>query len=357
MLGQRTGIGEVTAGLITALAARDDVRPVAYALTWRGRNDLARTLPDGVTAATARLPARAVRELWSRGASWPRAEHWTGPVDVVHALNYVAPPARAAVIVAVHDLTFIRFPELCTPDTLRYGALIRRAIARGATVQTGSEFIADEIRAEFAVDRERVVTIPWGLGPVTGGDATSGARLAGGSRYVLALGTIEPRKNLPALVRAFTAVAARDPEVRLVVAGPDGWDQARFDAAVDAAPDRDRIVRLGYVSAAQRRDLLAGATVFAYPTRYEGFGLPPLEAMAAGVPVLAARAGSLPEVLGDAAAYVDPLDDDSLAVTLTGLLDEPETRAELVARGRRQVARYTWGDTAERCAQLYRAVT
>ena len=95
MLGQRTGIGEVTEGLITALAARDDVSPVAYALTWRGRHDLARSLPTGVRAATARLPARAVRELWSRGARWPRAEHWTGPIDVVHALNYVAPPARA----------------------------------------------------------------------------------------------------------------------------------------------------------------------------------------------------------------------------------------------------------------------
>jgi alpha-1,3-rhamnosyl/mannosyltransferase len=173
---------------------------------------------------------------------------------------------------------------------------------------------------------------------------------------VLALGTVEPRKNLPALVRAFTAVAASDPEVRLVVAGPDGWDQARFDAAVDASPNRDRIVRLGYVTNAQRRDLLAGATVFAYPTLYEGFGLPPLEAMAAGVPVLAARAGSLPEVLGDAAQLVDPHDDDELAGGLSRLLAEPDARAALVARGHAQVARYTWPATAERFAQLYRAV-
>jgi glycosyltransferase involved in cell wall biosynthesis len=356
LLGQRTGIGEVTAGLITALAARSDVRPVAYALTWRGRNDLEQSLPDGVRAATARLPARAVRELWSRGMGWPRAEHWTGTVDVVHALNYVAPPARAAVIVAVHDLTFIRFPELCTPDTLRYGTLIRRAIERGATVQTGSEFAADEIRTEFAIEPERVVAIPWGLGAVRDGDRAAGAQLAGGDRYVLALGTIEPRKNLPALVRAFTAVAANDSDVRLVVAGPDGWDQARFDAALDAAPDRDRIVRLGYVTGTQRRDLLAGATVFAYPTRYEGFGLPPLEAMAAGVPVLAARAGSLPEVLGDAAALVDPLDDDDIAATLGRLLDQPDVRQGLIARGRHQAARYTWSAAGERFAQLYRSV-
>ena len=259
-------------------------------------------------------------------------------------------------IVAVHDLTFVRFPELCTPDTLRYGNLIRRALTRGAIVQTGSEFIADEIRDEFGVDADRVVSIPWGVGAVTGGSSESGARLAGGSRYVLALGTVEPRKNLPALVRAFAAVAAADPEVRLVVAGPDGWDQARFDAALDASPSRDRIVRLGYVTSAQRRDLLAGATVFAYPTRYEGFGLPPLEAMAAGVPVVAGRAGSLPEVLGDAALLVDPLDDDELAGALSRLLDEPETRAAIVARGREHVSRFAWSATAERFAQLYRSV-
>lgn len=356
MLGQRTGIGEVTEGLIAALATRDDVRPVAYALTWRGRDDLQRALPPGISAATSRFPARAVRELWGRGASWPTAEHWTGPVDVVHALNYVAPPAHAPVIVAVHDLTFVRFPELCTPDTLRYGNLIRRAIARGAIVQTGSEFIADEIRDEFTVEADRVVAIPWGIGAVTGGDAASGAGLAGGARYVLALGRVEPRKNLPGLVRAFGVVAAADPEVRLVIAGPDGWDQGGFDDALGASPCRDRIVRKGYVTAAQRRDLLAGATVFAYPSRYEGFGLPPLEAMAAGIPVVATRAGSLPEILGTGALLVDPLDDDELASALRGLLDDPAARTALVARGRDQVARYDWSTTAARFASLYRSV-
>jgi glycosyltransferase involved in cell wall biosynthesis len=356
LLGQRTGIGEITDGLITALAARDDVLPVAYALTWRGRDDLEASLPPGVTASTARFPARAVRELWGRGVGWPRAEHWTGRVDVVHALNYVAPPARAPVIVAVHDLTFVRFPELCTSDTLRYGNLIRRSLARGAIVQTGSEFIAEEIRDEFGVEADRVVSIPWGLGAVTGGSAASGTILAGGTRYVLALGTVEPRKNLPALVRAFAALAAVDPDVRLVVAGPDGWDQPRFDAALDAAPSRDRIVRLGYVTPAQRRDLLAGATVFAYPSRYEGFGLPPLEAMAAGVPVVAARSGSLPEVLGDAALLVDPADDDELAAAMRRLLDEPDTRVTLAAKGKAHVARYSWSATAERFARLYRSV-
>lgn len=356
MLGQRTGIGEVTEGLIAALAARDDVLPVAYALTWRGRDALSGLLPTRVRAATARFPARAARELWDRGSSWPRAEHWTGPIDVVHALNYVAPPARASVIVAVHDLTFVRFPEMCTPHTLRYPRLIRRAIARGATIQTGSEFTASEIREEFGVTNDRVVAVPWGLAPVAGGDAKEGAKLAGGPRYVLALGTVEPRKNLPGLVRAFSATATTDAEVRLVVAGPDGWDQAAFDRAHAASAYPDRIVRLGYVTNDERRDLLAGATVFAYPSRYEGFGLPPLEAMSAGVAVVASHAGSLSEVLGDAAVLVDPSSDDELADALRRVLGDDTLRASLVTRGHERVARYSWRDTAERLVRLYRRV-
>jgi glycosyltransferase involved in cell wall biosynthesis len=356
LLGQRTGVGEVTRGLLDALAARADVAPVAYALTWRGRDALGTEVPDGVRVATARFPARIARELWDRGATWPGAEHWTGPVDVVHALNYVAPPARAAVIAAVHDLTFVRFPELCTPDTLRYPGLIRRSIARGATIQTGSEFTAAEIREEFGLSEDRVAVVGWGLAPVTGGNATAGAALAGGPRYVLALGTIEPRKNVPGLVRAFDAVAAADPDVRLVVAGPDGWDQDAFDGALAAANHRARIVRLGYVTDAQRRDLLAGSTVFAYPSRYEGYGLPPLEAMAAGVAVVATTAGSLPEVLGDAAVLVDPGDDDELADALHRVLADDAWRATLVTRGREQAAKHTWGATAEHLVRLYRRV-
>jgi glycosyltransferase involved in cell wall biosynthesis len=276
---------------------------------------------------------------------------------VVHALNFVAPPSRAPVVVMVHDLTFVRFPELCTPDTLRYGDLVRRAVGRGAVVHTASEYVAEEVRQWLGVPADRVVAIPSGLPPVTGGDAEAGARLVGGKRYVLALGTVEPRKNLPALVRAFSAIAAADPEVRLVVAGPDGWDREQFTAAVDRAAHRDRIVRLGYVSQEARRDLLAGATVFAYPSRYEGFGFPPLEAMAAGVPVVAGRAGALPEVLGDAALLVDPSDDDALAGAIARLLDDPATRDDLVARGHARTARYSWTTTADAVTALYRSLT
>jgi glycosyltransferase involved in cell wall biosynthesis len=343
---------------MAGLARRDDVHVRTYALTWRGRDALADAVPAGVEAATRPIPARIVREVWDRGAARPRAEDWTGPVDVVHATNFVAPPARAPVVVTVHDVTFLRYPELCTPDTLRYPVSIRRAVARGAVVHTPSEFVAGEVRELLGVPADRVVAIHSGVPPVRDGDPTRGAVVAGGARYVLALGTIEPRKNLTTLVAAFDRLAADAPELRLVLAGPPGWDAARVQAAIDASRARERVVQLGFVDDRDRADLMAGAAVFAYPSVYEGFGFPPLEAMQSGVPVVAGDAGALPEVLGDAALLVPPTSVEALAEAIRTLVDpESSARATFVTRGRAQIRRYDWDTTTARMLDLYRSLT
>jgi glycosyltransferase involved in cell wall biosynthesis len=352
LLGARTGVGAVVAGFVGALADRPDIDVVAYAVTWAGRDQFAASLPPSVQAASRPFPARVVRELWAR-LDEPRIERWTGAVDVVHALNFVAPPARVPVIVMVHDLTFVRFPELCTPDTLRYPDAIRRALARGAHLHVPSDFVADEVRDEFGLEPDRVTRIYSGLAPTGGGDADAGRRRAGASRYVLALGTVEPRKNLPRLVAAFDTLASEDPEARLVVAGPDGWGTGAFTEAVAHAHHRHRVHRLGWVDPKDRRDLLAGAAAFAYPSLYEGFGIPPLEAMAAGTPVVAARAGAIPEIVGDAAELVDPHDADALAAALHRVLNDAAHRARLVALGTERAARFTWTQAAAEAVALY----
>jgi glycosyltransferase involved in cell wall biosynthesis len=354
LLGQATGVGEVAHGLLDTLAGRTNLDLVAYALTFRGRQKLADRIPPGVRPATRAIPARLVRALWLH-SDMPRVERWTGPVDVVHA-TFIGPPARSPVVVTIHDLTFIRFPELCTRDTLQYGRLVRRALDRGAVVHATSEFVAGEVREHFAIDDTRIMQIPLGVRPSAGGDPDRGRRLAGATRYVLALGTVEPRKNLPVLVRAFDRMAPTDPESRLVVAGADGWGASEFQAAWTAAKHADRVVRLGYVSDAERRDLLSGARVLAYPSIYEGFGLPPLEAMGAGVPVVAARAGALPETLGDSAVLVDPADVDGLADALDRVVHDDELRRDLVARGCRRVEQYSWQHIAPRFVDLYRSL-
>ena len=353
LLGPRTGIGEVVAGILGPLAARPDLRLRAYALTLRGRRDLAAALPAGVGAATRAVPARWVRRRW-RHSDRPGVERWTGAVDLVHATNYVAPPARVPVLVSVYDLTVLRYPELCAPDTLEYPTLLRRALDRGATLHAPSTAIAAELVDALGAPADRVVTVPLGLPEVHGGAPRRGHRLAGSDRYVLALGTVEPRKNLPALVAAFDAIADAHPDLHLVHAGGDGWDEGAFDLAVTRSPHHARIRRLGYVDAATRADLLAGATAFAYPSRYEGFGFPPLEAMAVGVPVVATAVGSLPEVLGDAARLVPDDDAAALAAALEVLLTDDAERATRTAAGRTRAAGYSWAATADRLAAVYR---
>jgi glycosyltransferase involved in cell wall biosynthesis len=355
LLGSRTGIGEVVAGFTAELALRGDLEVVAYALTWRGRHDLASVVPPGVRAATAPIPARLVRQAWLR-TEHPRVERWTGPVDVVHATNYVGPPTRGGLVVSVYDLGFVRFPELCTADALQYPKLIERAIARGAWIHTTSDFVADEVVSTFRVPADRVVRVYPGVPATVGGDAERGRRAATATRYVLALGTIEPRKNLPHLVRAFDAVADADRELALVVAGTPGWGADAFTAARSQARHGDRVHALGYVSDTTRADLLAGATALAYPSRYEGFGFPPIEAMAAGVPVVATATGAIPEVVGDAALLVAPDDVDALAAALAVATSDAGRRSDLVARGTERLTRFSWSAAAAELAALYRRV-
>jgi len=355
LLGSRTGVGQVAAGMLGTLSAHPELEMEAFAVTWRGHHDLAAAVPPGTRVSERRMPARVARALWSR-VGRPSAEFWTGDVDLVHAPNYVAPPARAAVLVSVYDLTFMHYPAMCTVDVRAYGRHLRRALDQGATVHTTSDFVANEIRDHFGLQPERVARIYPGLTTSTGGDPERGRVRAGAPDYVLALGTVEPRKNLPGLVRAFDALAPTHPGLGLVIAGPDGWGAEDLARAITVATHADRIHRLGYVDDAGRRDLLAGASALAYPSLYEGFGLPPLEAMSTGVPVVATTAGSLPEVLGDAALLTDPADDDELAGALERILSEPDTRNSLVARGLARAEQYTWDRTGDDLLALYRTV-
>ncbi len=354
LLGARTGIGAFTAALLEHLAGRPEVKVTAYGLTWRGRQSLAGAVPAGVRTSHRPMAARPLRMAWQRG-NRPPIEWWTGPVDVVHGTNFVVPPtAGAAAVVTVHDLTPVHYPELCDAATLAFPSLVRRAIARGAWVHTPSRFVAAEVVQHLGADAERVVAIPSGVPAVAPADAGLGQRLAGAERYLLALGTVEPRKDLPLLVRAFDAVAGSRPDVRLVLAGPDGWGADALRQAMAEAHHGDRVVRLGWVDDESRAGLLRGAAVVAYPSRYEGFGFPPLEAMAAGVPVVATTAGALPEVLGDAATLVPVGDLDALAEALAALLDDAGLRRQHVAAGRRRVGTYRWEDTAGAMIDLYR---
>ncbi len=353
LYGPRTGIGRFTAALLAELADMEGIDVVTFGVTWRGHRDLQSLVPTGVTATRTRMAAAPLRALWRR-TDHPRIERWTGEVDVVHGPNYVVPPSRAPGVSSVHDLTFVHHPEFCTDDVLQYRGLLRRQIQRGAWIHTDSTFVRDEVIDILGADPERVVAVPLGVTLPASLDPARGQALAGSDSYVLALGTIEPRKNLSTLVAAFDRLAADLPHLRLVVAGPDGWGVAEYTDAVASAHHNDRIVRLGFVSEADRGGLLAGAGVVAVPSHYEGFGLTAAEAMLAGAPVVASDAGSHPEIVGDGGLLVGATDVDGLAEALRTVLVDAAVAEALSARGRRQASQYTWAATARGIVELWR---
>jgi len=349
LLGPRTGIGTFVHELIHHLD-RTTVDITAFSVTWRGRNQLGSAVPAGVRAVARPMPARPLRELWQR-LPVPPIEWLVGAVDVVHGPNFVVPPARrAATVVSVADLTPVHWPELCQPSVRRYPRLIQRAIDRGAVVHAISDFVADEIRDHFDVDATKVVTVHLG---VTEPESGGGRPPPTDRPYVVAIGTVEPRKNFPVLVEAFDLVAD-DVDVDLVVAGPDGWGLAELETAISGSPNSERIHRLRWLDPASRRRLVAEASVLAYPSRYEGFGLPPLEAMALGTPVVAARAGAIPEVVGEAAVLVDPGNAEALADAMRRTLDDRELRDTLIGAGHTRTERFRWSDCAASMTRLYR---
>jgi glycosyltransferase involved in cell wall biosynthesis len=355
LLQVRTGIGAFVRETAERIAGEPDVSLVGFGFTRKYLPELRAALPAGVRSTTLPLPARTVRWLWAR-SEHPAIEWWTGRVDVVHGANFEVPPARhASRLVTVHDLGTVRYPEMCDHNTVRYPALIRRAIDHGAHVHAVSQFVADEVQELFGAPPDHLHVIPNGVDEIRPGRAQVGHQMAGGSRFVLAVGTIEPRKNLAALVRAVDLLATDDPDLRLVLAGAPGWGPDDVAEAIAGARQPDRIVRLGRVTDDQRADLLAGATVLAYPSHYEGFGLPPLEAMAAGTPVVAADRGALPEVLGDAAEMTG-IEPEEIAAGLARVLDDESRRQELVRRGRARAALYSWDRCAAELVELYRSL-
>ena len=360
LLGLPTGIGAFCHGALAALGARPGVDVRAYAVSWRRRGLIRDHMPGGVTVRQRPMPARPLHALWARGNA-PPVEWFIGACDVVHGTNFVVPPTRrAAAVVSVHDLTPLHHPELCNEATLAYPGLIRRALGRGAWVHADSAFVGDEVVEAFGADPARVRVVSPGipeLPTVTeaeGADLRAGLLPPGTGRYCLAVGTAEPRKDLPGLVRAFGEVALRHGDVSLVLAGPPGWDEDRLASAIAASPARGRIVRTGWVEQPALAALLAGATVLAYPSLYEGFGFPPLQAMRAGVPVVATRAGSLPEVLGDAALMTDAGDHDGLVAALDACVADDSLRARLHEAGVAWSARFSWDRCGAGLEELYR---
>lgn len=347
LVGPPTGIGRFTAELQRHLNARPDVAVLPYVLSFRA------DLPDG--SRRLRYPARLALSLWARH-NWPTARGALRGADVVHGTNYVVPPTGWPTVVSVHDLSLFERPDLVRPVVRSFGEVIRRAVGRGAFVHTISHAVAREAATLLGTDRVRVVY----PGPTHDARQAPGPlpiELAG-QPFILAIGTREPRKNLPRLIRAFETVATSEPDLLLVLAGGAGSDDHAIGEAIAALPASvaTRVHLLGYVDDATRAALFTSAQAFAYPSLDEGFGLPLLEAMHFGVPIVASTAGAIPEVTAGAALLVDSGDTPGLAQALDTALHDVAMRRALVTSGQHRCTAFSWTASAEHMVGLYREV-
>jgi glycosyltransferase involved in cell wall biosynthesis len=346
--GRRTGIGNAVAWTVDELARRDDLELRRYVTSARARvRSSERRVP---------MPAALALRLW-RHRSAPM-DRWLGNPDLVHGTNYVVPPTRCPRIVSVYDCWFLDHPEDADPDVLRAAAVLRRAVADGAHVVTSSDATTRRVRE--LLDTERVRTILLGPPPALTADPTADAPagLPNLDTFILALGTIERRKNLPTLVDAFGRVAREHADVRLVIAGSAGNDVAAVDRAIARLPREasERVVRTGIVDDPTKRWLLTNARTLAYPSLDEGFGFPVLEAQQVGTPVVASTAGSIPQIAGAAALLSPARDAAALAANLHWIVTNDEMHAKLVRRGHANVARFSWEQTAGRYRDMYEEV-
>lgn len=343
------GIGRATRELARALAARDDVDVHLFAHSL-ARARIATAVPEGARLHRLPIPGRCLPWLRRVGLG---ADRLAGAVPVFHWTDFVMPEvARARIVLTVHDLAFVRDERWHGADAAVLRERTRTAIAAAAAVVVPSQATAADLR-RFAPDAASVRVIPFGAdhvplappGPRTDDDQAP---------FVLCVGTIEPRKNHLALLAAWRLLPA--PRPRLVVVGRIGWECAAIVAALHAAVAAGDVVWQQDVGDAQLWALLARAQLLVYPSAWEGFGFPPLEAMQLGVPVVANDIAPLRELGDDAFVFTNGSEPAALAATLARLLGDAPLRARTIAAGRARAARYRWADCAAAHAALYAEV-
>lgn len=304
------------------------------------------------------------RQLMLR-SPWQRvftAERYLGDVEVFHGTNFLAPSLRRGrSVVTVHDLSVLLFPQY-HPWTrvLGFRAFFGATLARADAVITVSEQTKRDLVRMMGFPESKITVIPLAANeafhPVSQPQTEETVTRYGlqPCRYLLHVGTVEPRKNLLRLFRAFERMSRADPQgPDLVFVGGSGWRNQEFYRAVETSPVRSRVHLMGYLPEQDLAALYSGSLATVYPSLYEGFGLPPLEAMACGAPVITSNTSSLPEVVGDAALLVDPTDVRAIEAALVRVKDDPEIRATLRLRGLQRVKQFSWDVTARRTLEVY----
>jgi glycosyltransferase involved in cell wall biosynthesis len=372
---QQAGIGRYTRELVTTLLRMESVHQyVIFAATggldetrWTAETERLRTAGAKQSAASLKFRTLPISDdwiarLWQRLRLPAPVEMVTGGVDIFYSPDFVLPPTcrKTRTLLTIHDLSFRYFPEAFVPSLRVYlKRVVPRSIARADLVLADSAHTRSDIISLFGAAPDKIQVLYGGVdhrfnpNPEPGERERLQSRYGIGVRpYVLSVGTLQPRKNYVRLIEAFAQVKTfklADPQ--LLIAGGRGW--LYEDIFAEAAKYGDLVRILGFVDDADLPSLYRSAALFVFPSLYEGFGFPVLEAMACGVPTISSNASSLPEVAGDAALLVDPLSVGALVEAMTGVLENAALSAGMISRGLVQAARFTWERGARQLVKTF----
>lgn len=336
------GIGRYTAELSRHLA---EARPDAEVVLLSDQPFRAPQGPPNLRADPR--PARGLERRWWSAGLPLRLRRMQA--TLFHGTDYAVPLLGSVpAVLTIHDLSPLRFPDWLPQSARRIARRLPRMAARARAVVVPSERVKEEVVETLRLPPAGVFVTPLAAAPCF---RPQPRRTRVGSPYILFAGAIEPRKNLPGLLRAFTRLAR--PELRLVLAGPQAWGWQQVMATIAALGLQWQVTVAGQVSDPELAALYAGAALFVYPSLYEGFGLPVVEAMACGVPVVTSRDTAAADVAGDAALLVDPRSEDQIAEAMRRVLDDAELAENLRRRGLARAAEFSWKRTAELTWQVY----
>jgi len=362
---QREGIGRYTRSLVDALTRLDTDDRITLFSSERPRADLGFPVARNIRRRVFPVGSRAMTILWHRARVPLPLEAFAGRADVLHGPDFSPPPALGMRRIAtIHDVAYLAAPDFVAPSLIAYlHSIVPRTVRHTAHLIVDSQRTADDVVALLGVPREKITVVYLGVdakfAPVRDPQrlAELDARYGLAHPLVLALGTIEPRKRYDKLIAAFAQarLAPGGPKM-LAIAGPRGWRAEETIAAVRTHGVEDAVKFLSFVPEADIVTLYSTADVLAMPARYEGFGLPAVEAMACGTPVVTSTTGSLPEVTGDAALHADVDAAGALADALVRVTSDATLRETLTARGRERAAGFTWETAARQVLDVYRRV-